>query len=167
MDCIDCHNRAAHTMQTAEDALNRAMAEGAINPELPWVHKKGLELLKADYKTEDEARQKIPEGLTQFYRNEHPEVLAQHPDLVKAAGEGLVHVFTTNAFPDMKVTWGTHPNHIGHMSYPGCFRCHDGDHVAQNGKSLTQDCAVCHNLLAVDEAKPKVLQDLGIQSGSK
>ena len=33
MDCIDCHNRAAHTMQTAEDALNRAMAEGAINPE--------------------------------------------------------------------------------------------------------------------------------------
>ena len=60
MDCIDCHNRAAHTMQTAEDALNRAMAEGAISPELPWVHKKGLELLKADYATEAEARQKIP-----------------------------------------------------------------------------------------------------------
>jgi len=167
MDCIDCHNRAAHTMQTAEDALNRAMAEGAISPELPWVHKQGLALLKADYKTEDEARQKIPEGLTQFYRNEHPEILAQHPDLVKSAGAGLVHVFTTNAFPDMKVTWGTHPNHIGHMSYPGCFRCHDGDHVAQNGKSLTQDCAVCHNLLAVDEAKPKVLADLGIQPGVK
>jgi hypothetical protein len=90
-------------------------------------------------------------------------VLAQHPDLVKAAGEGLLTVFATNAFPDMKVTWGTHPNHIGHMSYPGCFRCHDGDHVAQNGKPLTQDCAVCHNLLAVDEAKPKVLSDLGIQ----
>jgi len=163
MDCIDCHNRAAHTMQTAEDALNRAMAEGAISPELPFVHKKGLELLKADYKTEDEARQKISEGLTQFYRNEHPEVLVRRPDLVKAAGAGLVNVFTTNVFPDMKVTWGTHPNHIGHMSYPGCFRCHDGDHVAQNGKTLTQDCAVCHNLLAVDEAKPKVLADLGIQ----
>ena len=163
MDCIDCHNRAAHTMQTAEDALNRAMAEGAISPELPFVHKKGLELLKADYKTEDEARQKISEGLTQFYRNEHPEVLVRRPDLVKAAGAGLVNVFTTNVFPDMKVTWGTHPNHIGHMDYPGCFRCHDGDHVAQNGKTLTQDCAVCHNLLAVDEAKPKVLADLGIQ----
>ena len=63
----------------------------------------------------------------------------------------------------MKVTWGTHPNHIGHMSYPGCFRCHDGDHVAKEGKTLTQDCAACHNLLAVDEAKPKVLADLGIQ----
>jgi nitrate/TMAO reductase-like tetraheme cytochrome c subunit len=163
MDCIDCHNRAAHTMQTAEDALNRAMAEGAISPELPWVHKKGLELLKANYATESEAREKIPTALTQFYRSEHPDVLAAHPDLVKTAGEGLVTVFTTNSFPEMKVTWGTHPNHIGHMNYPGCFRCHDGDHVAKEGKTLTQDCSVCHNLLAVDEAKPKVLSDLGIQ----
>ena len=163
MDCIDCHNRAAHTMQTAEDALNRAMAEGAISPELPWVHKKGLELLKANYSTEAEARVKIPAQLTQFYRDVHPDVLAAHPDLVKAAGQGLVYVFSTNVFPDMKVTWGTHPNHIGHMNYPGCFRCHDGDHVAKDGKSITQDCAACHNLLAVDEAKPKVLSDLGIQ----
>jgi nitrate/TMAO reductase-like tetraheme cytochrome c subunit len=163
MDCIDCHNRAAHTMQTAEDALNRAMAEGAISPDLPWVHKKGLELLKANYATEAEARDKIPAQLTQFYRDEHPDVLAAHPDLVKSAGQGLISVFTTNVFPDMKVTWGTHPNHIGHMNYPGCFRCHDGDHVAKDGKTLTQDCAVCHNLLAVDEAKPKVLADLGIQ----
>jgi hypothetical protein len=49
------------------------------------------------------------------------------------------------------------------MEYPGCFRCHDGDHNAKDGKSITQDCAVCHNLLAVDEAKPKALTDLGIQ----
>ncbi len=34
----------------------------------------------------------------------------------------------------MKVTWGTHPNNIGHMAYPGCFRCHDGDHVAKERK---------------------------------
>jgi nitrate/TMAO reductase-like tetraheme cytochrome c subunit len=163
MDCIDCHNRAAHTMQTAEDALNRAMVEGAISPELPWVHKKGLELLKADYATEADAREKIPEQLTAFYRTEHPDVLSAKPDLVKAAGEGLVTIFTTNVFPEMKVTWGTHPNHIGHMSYPGCFRCHDGDHSAKNGETITQDCSTCHNLLAVDEAKPKVLSDLGIR----
>ena len=163
MDCIDCHNRASHTMQTAEDALNRAMAEGAISADLPWVHKKGLELLKANYATEDEARARIPEQLAAFYRAEHPEVLAQKAALVKAAGEGLVNVFTHNVFPDMKVTWGTHPNHIGHMSYPGCFRCHDGDHTAKDGKAITQDCANCHNLLVVDEAKPKVLSDLGIQ----
>jgi nitrate/TMAO reductase-like tetraheme cytochrome c subunit len=163
MDCIDCHNRAAHTFVTAEDALNRAMAEGAISPELPWVHKEGLELLKASYGSEDEARAKIPEQLTAFYRSGHPEILSAKADLVKSAGEQLVTLYSQNVFPFMKVTWGTHPNHIGHMSYPGCFRCHDGDHAAKDGKSITQDCAACHNLLAVDEAKPKVLSDLGIQ----
>jgi nitrate/TMAO reductase-like tetraheme cytochrome c subunit len=163
MDCIDCHNRAAHTMQTAEDALNRAMADGAVSPDLPWIHKEGLELLKANYATEDEASRKIPVELEAFYRSEHPEVLQAKANLVESAGEGLVSVFTHNVFPEMKVTWGTHPNHIGHMSYPGCFRCHDGDHTAKNGKAITQDCAACHNLLAVDEAKPKVLSDLGIQ----
>jgi nitrate/TMAO reductase-like tetraheme cytochrome c subunit len=163
MDCIDCHNRAAHTFVTAEDALNRAMAEGAVSPDLPWIHKEGLELLKGTYASEDEARVKIPQALEAFYRSGHPEVLAQKASQVKAAGDQLVTLYSQNVFPYMKVTWGTHPNHIGHMSYPGCFRCHDGDHAAKDGKSITNDCAACHNLLAVDESKPKVLSDLGIQ----
>ena len=163
MDCIDCHNRAAHTFVTAEDALNRAMAEGAVSPSLPWVHKKGLELLKGNYASEDDARAKIPAQLEGFYRTEHPEVLAAKAALVKSAGEQLAVLYNQNVFPYMKVTWGTHPNHIGHMSYPGCFRCHDGEHAAKGGASITQDCSACHNLLVVDEAKPKVLTDLGIQ----
>jgi hypothetical protein len=35
--------------------------------------------------------------------------------------------------------------------------------MAKDGSAIPQDCAVCHNLLAVDESKPKVLSDLGIQ----
>jgi nitrate/TMAO reductase-like tetraheme cytochrome c subunit len=163
MDCIDCHNRAAHTFVTAEDALNRAMAEGAVSPDLPWVHKEGLELLKAIYASQAEASAKIPQQLMDFYRTQHPEVLPAKAALVKSAGEELATLYSQNVFPSMKVTWGTHPNHIGHMSYPGCFRCHDGDHTAKDGTAITQDCAACHNLLAVDEAKPKVLSDLGIQ----
>ena len=164
MDCIDCHNRAAHTFVTAEDALNRAMAEGAVSPELPWVHKEGLQLLKANYATEEEASTQIPLQLAAFYRTQNPDVLATKASVVKSAGDELVTLYSQNVFPYMKVTWGTHPNHIGHMAYPGCFRCHDGDHATKDGKTtITQDCAACHNLLAVDEAKPKVLADLGIQ----
>ncbi len=40
MDCIDCHNRAAHTFVTAEEAINRAMADGAISPSLA-LHSQG------------------------------------------------------------------------------------------------------------------------------
>jgi len=163
MDCIDCHNRAAHTFLTAEDALNRAMADGAVSPDLPWVHKKGMELLNGNYASEEDARQKIPAQLTAFYQSEHPEVMATKAAQVKAAGDELATLYSQNVFPFMKVTWGTHPNHIGHMSYPGCFRCHDGEHAAKDGTSITQDCSACHNLLVVDEAKPKVLADLGIQ----
>jgi len=163
MDCVDCHNRAAHTMETAEDALNRAMAEGAPNPDLPWAHKESLALLKANYSTTAEASAKIPAALADFYRSQHPEVMTAKADEVKAAGDALVNIFTHNVFPEMKVTWGTHPNHIGHSNYPGCWRCHDADHTSKDGKTITQDCAACHNLLAQDEPKPKVLQDLGIQ----
>ena len=162
MDCIDCHNRAAHTFLTAEDAINRAMAEGAISPELPWIHKEGLELLKANYATQAEAESKIPRQLNAFYGSSNPAVLSTKSGQVNAAGKALAQLYSQNVFPDMKVTWGTHPNHIGHMDYPGCFRCHDGDHAAKDGASITQDCSACHNLLAVQEAKPKVLADLGI-----
>jgi hypothetical protein len=163
MDCIDCHNRAAHTFMTAEDALDRAMDEGGVSPDLPWVHKEGLQLLNATYGTEAEASTQIPLQLAAFYRTQHPEVLLARAALVQSAGDELAILYSQNVFPFMKITWGTHPNNIGHMSYPGCFRCHDGSHPASNGKTIPQDCSVCHNLLAVDEAKPKVLADLGIQ----
>ncbi len=163
MDCIDCHNRAAHPFVTAEQALNQAMSDGPISPELPWIHKEGLELLKASYASQAEARVKIPEQLEAFYRTGFPEVMATKGNLVKRAGDELAILYSQNVFPSMKVTWGTHPSHIGHMSYPGCFRCHDGEHAAKDGTSIPQDCSVCHNLLAVDESKPKVLSDLGIQ----
>ena len=163
MDCIDCHNRATHSLLTAAEALNKAMTEGTVSPQLPWIHKEGLELLQAKYATEAEARVKIPQQLAAFYRSQHPEVMATKANLVKASGDGLVNVFTHNVFPEMKVTWGTHPNNLGHTNYPGCFRCHDGDHNSKDGKSVTQDCTTCHNMLAVDEAKPKLLTDLGIQ----
>ena len=61
----------------------------------------------------------------------------------------------------MKVTWGTYPSNLGHMDSPGCFRCHDGDHVSADGRSIPNDCSTCHDLLAVDEKDPKILSDLG------
>jgi nitrate/TMAO reductase-like tetraheme cytochrome c subunit len=163
MDCIDCHNRATHSLKTPEEALNQAMTAGAVSLQLPWVHKKGLELLKANYSSEAEARAKIPQQLEAFYRSTHPEVMATKAALVKVAGQGLVEIYTHNVFPEMKVTWGTHPNHLGHTSDPGCFRCHDGDHNSKDGKSITQDCTLCHNIVAQDEANPKALTELGIQ----
>jgi len=163
MDCTDCHNRAAHSFVTPAEAIDQALTAGAISPSLPWIHKEGLALLNGNYSSQEEAGVQIPQQLQSFYRAQNPAVLAQKAALVDQAGKELVTLYDQNVFPFMKVTWGTHPNNIGHMEYPGCFRCHDGSHAAKNGDTIPQDCSVCHNLLAVDEAKPKVLADLGIQ----
>src|SRR5208282_3744147 len=72
MDCIDCHNRAAHALVTAEEAINQAMAAGAISSSLPFVHKEGLALLKATYSSKEEASVKIPQQLEAFYRAQNP-----------------------------------------------------------------------------------------------
>jgi hypothetical protein len=68
-----------------------------------------------------------------------------------------------NVFPAMRVSWGTYPNNTGHEKFPGCFRCHDGQHVTKTGESISQDCAGCHELVAVEEQNPKILKDLGLQ----
>jgi len=72
-------------------------------------------------------------------------------------------ILSQNVFPGMNVTWGTYPNNIGHDKSPGCFRCHDGEHVTKTGDAIGQDCGTCHELVAVDEQNPKILKDLGVQ----
>jgi nitrate/TMAO reductase-like tetraheme cytochrome c subunit len=37
MDCMDCHNRPSHTFELPERAVDRAMAEAQVSPELPYV----------------------------------------------------------------------------------------------------------------------------------
>ena len=163
MDCIDCHNRAAHSFDTPEAALNKAMAAGSPNASLPFVRKEGLALIKADYSSQEDAASKITAGLENFYQSQYPAAWSGKREQIDQAAGTLVKLYRENVFPFMKVTWGTHPNNIGHNDYPGCFRCHDGSHTAKNEKSINNDCSLCHNLLAVDEANPKQLADLGMQ----
>jgi len=162
MDCMDCHNRPSHSYDLPERALDRAMSAGLISATLPFAKKKATEILKVDYKTRDEAAQKIPAAFAQYYRQSYPAVWTGRQAEVTAAGQEVLAIWDRNIFPDMNVTWGKYPVNVGHTDFPGCFRCHDGGHNAKNGNAITQDCSACHNILAMDEANPKVLSDLGI-----
>ncbi len=162
MDCVDCHNRPTHTFELPERAVDRAMNAGQISPSLPFAKKRAVEIVKAGYSTREEAAQKIPAAFESYYRDHYPAIWAQRRAEVTSAAEQVLAVYDRNVFPKMKVSWGTYPNNLGHTDFPGCFRCHDGNHAAKDGRSVTQDCNACHNLLAMDEANPKVLTDLGI-----
>ncbi|SPE32118.1 Cytochrome c family protein [Candidatus Sulfopaludibacter sp. SbA6] len=162
MDCMDCHNRPSHTYDLPDRALDLAMRDGLISAALPFAKKKALEILKATYSSREDAAQKIPAAFAKYYQDSYPAVWSARRSEVTASAGQVLGIYNRNIFPDMDVTWGKYPLNIGHTDFPGCFRCHDGGHSAKDGKSITQDCNACHNLLAMDEANPKVLTDLGI-----
>ena len=163
MDCMDCHNRPSHSFQLPERAVDRALAEGRISPELPFVRKKAVEILRADYPDRETAGRRIVEALGAFYAGSYPAVYGARRGLVDVAAAQLKEIYLRNVFPEMKVAWGTYPNNIGHEDFAGCFRCHDDKHKSADGKVISQDCTACHAVLAMEEKDPKVLADLGLK----
>jgi nitrate/TMAO reductase-like tetraheme cytochrome c subunit len=156
MQCVDCHNRPAHSFALPGREIDQAMLLGEIPRDLASIKKIGIALLTADYKTEDEAAKGIQSGLEKQYPSGGPNV--------RAASGALLRIYQRNVFPDLKVTWGTYPNHLGHTDNPGCFRCHDGDHTTQSNepKAINQDCSTCHEVIASEEASPEALSAIGL-----
>jgi hypothetical protein len=167
MDCLDCHNRPAHSYELPERAMDNAMSAGLIAPTLPQAKKKGLQLLKASYPTREAAAAQIPQAIEEFYRSNYAAIYAARQKDIAEAGRQVLAIWERNIFPEMKVTWGRYLLNIGHTDSPGCFRCHDDSHSSADGKKVTQDCNACHTVLAVEEAAPKVLEDLGIVASGK
>ncbi|MDR3684141.1 MAG: NapC/NirT family cytochrome c [Geothrix sp.] len=163
MDCVDCHNRPTHAFQLPDRAIDKALANGRMSAGLPFLKKKALELLKVDYPDQKTAAAKIPVELAEYYRTTYPEIFKQKRGQVDTAGEVVKSIYLHNVFPEMKLTWGTHPNNIGHEDSVGCFRCHDGSHTSADGRTIKGDCDTCHILLAQDEKDPKILKELGMK----
>jgi hypothetical protein len=163
MQCVDCHNRPTHTLELPERAVDRAMGVGRISPTLPFIKKRAVELLKATYSSNEEASRTIPATLARLYQQSDPAISSQRSRDISEAGVEIAAIYNRNVFPDLKVTWGTYPNNLGHTDFPGCFRCHDGSHSTSDKKmTITQDCSTCHEPLAVEEASPGVLKTLGL-----
>jgi hypothetical protein len=164
MQCVDCHNRPTHAFDLPERAVDKGLARGNIPVTLPYVKKESVDLLKASYSTGKEAAAKLPAAFVNFYQKDYPELYAQRSQEIRHAAEALLAIYNRNVFPELKVTWGTYPNNLGHTDSPGCFRCHDGSHTSTNGKTIGQDCDSCHQSLATDEANPEILKTLGVDA---
>ena len=162
MDCIDCHNRPSHIYLSPDDALDRKLAEGEIPNQLPFIKREAMELITVSYESGDLARDTITSKLNSWYQENYPELIAANPEILEDAVKGVVAAYSDNVFPEMKVEWGTYINHIGHGPDfdIGCFRCHDDMHETPDGRTISADCNTCHNLLAIEEQEPKILQAL-------
>jgi hypothetical protein len=163
MDCVDCHNRPSHVYRMPAQELDAALFDRRIDASLPFIRREGLAALETEYPSHEAARAGIEQVIADFYAESYPNIATERAEAVAAAGQALGDIYCWNIFPDMNVTWGTYKNHIGHpdMSYEvGCFRCHGGEHVSDEGEMISMDCTTCHSILAQDEEDPEILRTL-------
>ena len=141
MDCMDCHNRPAHRFMPPEFAVNQALAQRQIDPALPWIKTNAVYVLTRPYTNDEEARQEIATALSDRYPND---------PRIRPAITVVQQIYADNFFPEMKADWSKYPDNIGHMIWPGCFRCHDGLHKTDDGLRTIKagDCNSCHTILA-------------------
>jgi NapC/NirT cytochrome c family, N-terminal region len=145
MDCIDCHTRPSHRFLSPDEAVDAAIHAGLLDPSVPWVKSNVVAVLVQPYKTTPQATNEIAASLHASY---------PHLASVDKVIDEAQNIYEQNFFPEMKTDWRTHPDNIGHKLWPGCFRCHDGNHVAADGKQvISASCNLCHIILAQGRGK--------------
>jgi hypothetical protein len=151
MDCVDCHNRPTHIYMPPDRSVDQSLTAHRIDASLPFAKAQGVEILTAEYKTTDEATQAIATKIPAFYKEKYPDISNNKQKEIQGMVSELQRIFRSSIFPEMKVSWKTHPDNVGHFYFQGCFRCHDGNHVSKAGKTISKDCNSCHTLLSQDE----------------
>ena len=155
MDCIDCHDRPSHIFTPPDQAVDNALLAGRLTPQMPFIKQQAVTALTATYADENTAMGGISKSLTDFYSSKYPQQYGGASEALRNTVTEVQHLYVMTIFPYMKVDWRTHPNNVGHYYVPGCFRCHDGQHVSGDGKVIPKDCDSCHSVIAeVATAKP-------------
>jgi hypothetical protein len=117
------------------------MALGKIDRGLPFIKTNALFVLTQCYSNQTQALQAIATRLSERYPND---------PRIRGTIDVIQQIYTNNFFPEMKASWQVYPENIGHKDWPGCFRCHDGQHKTLDGKRMIKanDCNACHTILA-------------------
>ncbi len=152
MDCMDCHNRPTHVFLSPNEALDRKMATGIIPDNLPYIKRQALAAITKKYASADTARFGIAKDILGWYRKNYPDIVRTKRALLDKAVRGAQQAYMENVFPQMNIGWGTYQSFIGHKNGSGCFRCHSGKFKTATGKTIPNNCDLCHLILA--ENKP-------------
>jgi hypothetical protein len=136
MDCLDCHNRPAHTLVSMPaHVVDRAIVNGEVSTKVPFLRSEMVDALAEEHPAGTDASQAIADRLTKAFGAPTPE--ARH------AVQVAQRLYAENVFPKMNITWGTYTSQLAHN---GCFRCHDDTHTVKGDaeKTIRQECQLCH-----------------------
>ena len=147
MDCIDCHNRPAHIYYPSMISVNNYISLGWIDKNIPFIKSVATQALDKGYTTKQIAMDSIKTFVEEFYQQRFQDYFSKNGKLISDAVSQIQKIYARNYFPEMGASWKNYPMQIGHMYAPGCFRCHDGKHVSDQGKKISNDCNLCHTIL--------------------
>jgi nitrate/TMAO reductase-like tetraheme cytochrome c subunit len=148
MDCMTCHNRITHLVNQPEDAIDDALARGLIDNTIPEIRLKAVEVLRAEYISEEQALEGIA-GLEGYYKSVYLEYYLSNTETVQSAISTIQDIYTQSVYLEQESDWDTHANNIGHKDFPGCFRCHDGKHLNDDDEAVRLECNICHSIPVV------------------
>jgi hypothetical protein len=148
MDCIQCHNRVGHPIPNPRKGMDVDLANGLIDTTLPYIKREGMRILWNSYPDQQTAFAET-EKLSSFYALQYPAVSATQSAEISQAERQIKILYTLTATPEMKASYTSYPDFMGHMDFPGCFRCHDGGHFLVKDGAITNDvipytCDTCH-----------------------
>lgn len=162
VECVTCHSRPSHMFRPPDAAVNEALAAGRLDPKLPFIKQQAVKVLADSYASTEVAMEGIATGLDDFYHASYAALYVQQQSQIKQAIATVQSIYRNNIFPTMKADWRTHPDSLGHLYYPGCFRCHDGQHVSADGRVIPEGCDTCHTFLRKNFANQTVDTKRGV-----
>jgi hypothetical protein len=148
MDCLDCHNRPSHIFYSPDYLVDKGISGGFISADLPGIKRRAVEAMTAGYESDEVALRGIANFITNEYKAGHPDFYNQNRSKIDKAILAIQQAYSQNIFPYMNVDWSKYPNNIGHFTYPGCMRCHEGLHKSEEGLVISHDCNACHSILS-------------------
>ena len=128
ISCTTCHNRVTHDFKDPADSVDDSMSRGVIDPAIPSIRQLAVSVLSTKYATRDDAI-KVISALEEDYQTNFPDYYSQNSEKIQNAITEIQAIYDRTVFHDQKVDSTTHPNNLGHINSPGCFRCHDGKHL--------------------------------------
>ena len=155
MDCTTCHNRVTHDFKNPADSVDDSMSRGVIDPAIPSIRQQAVAVLTVKYATRDDAM-KVIAALEEDYKTNFPDYYNQNNEKIQSAITEIQAIYDRTVFNDQKVDWTTHPNNLGHIDSPGCFRCHDGKHLNAKNEAIRLECNLCHSIPIVSGPKDLV-----------
>ena len=139
------------------------MSRGVIDPGIPSIHQLAVSVLSTKYETRDDAM-KVIAALEEDYQTNFPVYYSQNSEKIQEAISEIQAIYDRTVFHDQKVDSTTHPNNLGHINSPGCFRCHDGKHLNAKNEAIRLECNLCHSIPIVTGPKDLVTK-IEINSG--